>query len=323
MDTSLSSYKPPKAKWYTGRISDEQHYLHEVIQLTPIDELEQASNASVALLGYACHLGVKLNQGRIGAAKGPKAFRLQFGKQANHLQEGKTITDVGNIRCRGNSDLIVYQQDLADSVSHLLKLNYFPIVIGGGHDIAFGHYKGIHKFIQQQNSAKTIGIINFDAHLDLRQPNLDANSGTPFYEIAEQFGQENFHYCAIGIRPESNHKGLITTAQDLGVKIIEQKQCKLANLQAVKQQLNSFIEKLDAIYLTIDLDGFSSAIAPGVSAPHPIGLSYSFVKEMVQFIQKSNKLISVDFAELNPKYDIENSTAKLAASLSSEIIQNI
>jgi len=67
--------------------------------------------------------------------------------------------------------------------------------------------------------------------------------------------------------------------------------------------------------VTIDLDGFSSAYAPGVSASSPMGFSPEVVLESLELIFASKKMISIDIAEMNPKYDIDNRTAKLAASL--------
>lgn len=46
-----------------------------------------------------------------------------------------------------------------------------------------------------------------------------------------------------------------------------------------------------------------------------MGFSPDIVLETLQLIIESKKLISLDIAEMNPKYDIDNHTAKLAASL--------
>ena len=84
-----------------------------------------------------------------------------------------------------------------------------------------------------------------------------------------------------------------------------------------------FIEDVDYVYATIDLDGFSSAYAPGVSAPSPMGFSPDIVLESLKIIIDSQKLISLDIAEMNPKYDVDGQTAKLAASLVHFVMHNI
>ena len=67
--------------------------------------------------------------------------------------------------------------------------------------------------------------------------------------------------------------------------------------------------------MSIDLDGFSSAYAPGVSAPSPLGFAPHFVYKILSFIFASKKVISCDLAELNPTLDQDNITSNLAAKL--------
>ena len=83
---------------------------------------------------------------------------------------------------------------------------------------------------------------------------------------------------------------------------------------------DSFIGNNDYIYITIDLDGFSSAFTPGVSAPSPIGMNPKFVMSLLEFILSSKKVISCDIAEMNPNFDQDNSTANLAARLIDHIV---
>lgn len=73
-----------------------------------------------------------------------------------------------------------------------------------------------------------------------------------------------------------------------------------------KQKIDQFIEKVDIIYLLIDLDVFSYTQAPGVS-------SLAVVEQPVEHIFLSKKVRLVDIAKCNPLYDIQNYTARLAA----------
>ena len=75
--------------------------------------------------------------------------------------------------------------------------------------------------------------------------------------------------------------------------------------------------------MTIDLDGFSSAYAPGVSAPSSDGFSPIFVYKILDFLLLSKKVISCDIAELNPDFDINENTSTLASRLVDYIAQNI
>ena len=84
-----------------------------------------------------------------------------------------------------------------------------------------------------------------------------------------------------------------------------------------------FIEDVDYLYTTIDLDGFSSAYAPGVSASSPMGFSPDIVLKSLKIILESGKLLGLDVVELNPNYDVDDQTAKLAASLVHYVIHKV
>lgn len=75
------------------------------------------------------------------------------------------------------------------------------------------------------------------------------------------------------------------------------------------------ITKKRAIYLTIDLDVFSSSYAPGVSAPQPLGLFPWHVIPILKKLTQTGKIVAFDICELNPRHDLEELTAKLSALL--------
>jgi formiminoglutamase len=302
----------PKSLW-TGRISEEELYLHEKVKCVAIEAVELETDIkSIVLLGYACDEGVKRNQGRIGAAEGADAIRTSLGKLPNHLAAEIQLFDAGTINCV-NQNLEETQEQLSEKITFLLSKKTFPIVLGGGHDMAYGHYKGIKNHLGD----KKIGIINFDAHFDLRSNENGNNSGTPFYQIAQDCKAENtaFNYLCLGIRKDANDRKLFQTASSLGVTYIENNHFNMHYLEHVQLVLIQFMEDIDYLYTTIDLDGFSSAYAPGVSAASPVGFSPDIVLESLKVIIDSKKLISLDIAEMNPKYDSDQQTAKLASSL--------
>ncbi len=314
----MSFYKKPDTTLWTGRTSDNQLYVHEKIQCIDLEKqnIPKAIQKSFAILGYQCDEGVDRNKGRIGAINGPNAIRKMMASLSNHFSEGVTIIDTGNIICE-NNDLEKTQEVCAEKVLQLQKHQYFTLLLGGGHDIAYAHYNGLKKAIPNN----TIGIINLDAHFDLRKMIDKPNSGTPFYQIAKE--NRHFSYLCLGIQKESNNKELFTTAHELGVQYILNTDFNLQNTKYITSILNAFIASVDTIYLTIDMDGFSSPYAPGVSAPSPFGFSPDIVLEVIRHICNSDKLISVDVAELNPIYDIDSATARLAARLIYYIITYI
>ena len=143
------------------------------------------------------------------------------------------------------------------------------------------------------------------------------NSGTPFYQIAKDCENENidFNYLCLGIRKDANDRILFQTAKDLEVNYVLSDTFQMLYWNEISTWIDAFIKNVDHVYVTIDLDGFSSAFAPGVSAASPMGFTPRIVLECLKTIIGSGKLISLDIAEMNPLYDVDGQTAKLAASL--------
>ncbi|MFT5738317.1 MAG: formiminoglutamase [Maribacter sp.] len=317
----MELYRRTAPETYSGRASNQNLYVHEKVLCVDVSSLEKSSDKRVSLFGYACDEGVRRNQGRFGAIKGPDAIRKMLGKLPNHLDDETALLDVGSIHC-SNADVETAQETLSQHVKQLLDRNLFPIVLGGGHDIAYGTYNGIKKHL---GNSKSIGIINFDAHFDLRSNEDGSTSGTPFYQIAKDCEASGtaFHYLCLGIREDANDSSLFKTAKELEVKYILRDTFRIEFHNEINAWINAFIQNVDAVYVTIDLDGFSSAYAPGVSAPSPMGFTPDVVLASLKTIIASGKLTALDIAELNPIYDIDDQTARLAASLVHTLIHSL
>ena len=123
------------------------------------------ADVDFSLFGFACDEGVRRNQGRIGAAAAPDAIRRQLANFALH--HNIRITDKGNVSCE-QGDLEGAQSVLAQKITDTLAYHSMPIIFGGGHEVAFASFKGLFDYLQTQPQTGNIGIINIDAHFDLR-----------------------------------------------------------------------------------------------------------------------------------------------------------
>ena len=317
--TGLTHYTPPDAARWTGRVDDlddrDAFRWHQVIECldlsAPADQPAKQTDRGFCLLGYCCDHGVELNLGRTGAEKGPEAIRTQLANLPVNFPDSVGLYDGGDIHCR-NGDLKGAQRTLAGAVERVLSAGLFPIVLGGGHDVAFGHYLGISQYL---SSSKRLGILNFDAHLDLRPLRPAATSGTMFTQIAAECREQgtDFGYFCVGIQKTANTVSLFRMAEELGVDTVLAKDINDGDLAPVKQKIDAFCRQHDAIYVTICADVFSSAFAPGVSAPQPFGLQPETVLRLLKHVLASGKVVTFDFAEVSPRFDSDDNTAKLAA----------
>jgi len=297
---------------WTGRFDGEDALHHRIFQRVEIDEnLDTVSENNFVLQGFAVDEGVKRNKGRVGAAKAPDIIRKNL---CNFpvVEADFRLLDSGNIMCE-DENLEIAQQELANTVSIILKKGGKSIVMGGGHEVTYAHYSGVRDAYPDTK----IGIINFDAHFDNREPVGGlATSGTGFWQIAQEGTINSLH---IGIQRNSNTLKLFDIAHQFGMKYILADELFFENLPRLYIEINRFIETVDVLYVTICMDVFNASIAPGVSAQAYNGImADATFMHIYKHILASHKLKALDVAEVNPQYDIQDRTARLAACLINE-----
>jgi formiminoglutamase len=270
------------------------------------------------LLGFACDAGVARNHGRVGAAEGPRAIRRALRNMPVH--ECDRLADGGDVVCAGDA-LEAAQHALAAAVVQQLDAKRFPLVLGGGHEMAWGSFTGLAAHLALTEGAPRVGIVNFDAHFDLRRDSR-ATSGTPFLQIAqdcEARGWE-FRYACFGVSRYSNTEALFERARELGVRVELDE-----TLDAIggSSTLTSFMSDVDDVYLTVCLDVLPGAVAPGVSAPAPRGVGLDVLEPLIDVVCASGKVRLSDIAEMNPRFDADGRTAVVAARIAARIANGV
>lgn len=314
-------YIPPQHSDWQGRADTPPHSsFFQLIKLLNLkNKIRQAKNLSFGLIGFSCDEGIRRNFGRVGAIYGPHAIRHMLATLP--VQRPDIVCyDAGDITCT-NSNLEDAQAALGEAVALLLKHEITPIVLGGGHELAWAHYQGIAKELNQ----KTLGIVNFDAHFDMRPllPNQEGSSGTPFLQIANahEAQKRRFDYNCIGIQRTGNVPALFETAQKHHTHVLFAEDLEIQN-HFSHTFTDRIITENDAIYVSLCLDVIAAPYAPGVSAPQPFGIRPWKIIPILRQLATSGKVISYDIAELSPPHDIDHRTAKLAAQFIYEIIHH-
>ncbi|NVK12185.1 MAG: arginase family protein, partial [Gammaproteobacteria bacterium] len=127
---------------WTGRVDQEDGELglrwHQLIDTNH-------QNDTIDLIGFASDVGVANNKGRIGAKNGPNAVRSQLANLPFLI--AANVHDKGDIAPL-NEHIDDAQFNLAKQVHTSLEQGHFPIVIGGGHEVARGSFLGLHQWSQ-------------------------------------------------------------------------------------------------------------------------------------------------------------------------------
>jgi len=303
-------HTPPDMSLWTGRDDTELEgpdatRIHQCIKPWTED-----SPPGVCLLGFACDEGVRRNHGRVGAAQGPTALRKSLANLA--WSNEQRLYDAGDVQCI-DRDLESAQHIHASIVAKLLHHNQRVISLGGGHETAWGSFLGLTQAFPQ----KSVGIVNVDAHFDLR-PGPRANSGTPFRQMAEWSRAQDtpFRCVCVGVAEQSNTPAAFRVAETLGV---EWESDTYASVWRILQEMHGpgkrVLDETDAVLLSIDLDVLSGSLMPAVSAPAAVGVSVDAVEGVIDLVTATGKLKVADVVEFSPAFDRDGQAARTAARL--------
>src|SRR5262245_23238451 len=135
----IDTMPEPDMSIWTGRVDaadgpDALRWHQMVKPLTP------SAEPGVVLVGFACDEGVRRNGGRVGAKDGPRAIRAALANLAWH--QSAPVYDAGDVRC-DDGDMEGAQSRLAEVVADAIRAGHWPLVLGGGHETAWGTFQGI------------------------------------------------------------------------------------------------------------------------------------------------------------------------------------
>ena len=239
-----------------------------------------------------------------GCAKAPEViYNALFSDSSNASAEsGVDLNQLHQFEFSTDFSLnknLSFVNRISSIVDRILNENKKLISIGGDHAISFPIITAT------KNYYKQFSIVHFDAHPDLYE-NFDNNPNShasPFARIKEQFPEIDLYQ--VGIRTINPHQ----------LQQIDKYNVKVFDPDKFNQFCNLKIE--GPIYISIDMDGFDPAFAPGVSHIEPGGLTS---RQVINWIQTcSNQIIGADIVEYNPERDINQITAMLAAKLIKEL----
>ncbi len=300
---------PPTEALFFSRNDPDDPRMGEITRRDP----EQfPGSARAVLVGVPQDIGVRRNNGRPGAAAAPDAIRTMLYRltpynldDRNSIPDG-FLFDAGNIDCSGELEDIHARLEIV--VQEICAAGMIPVVLGGGHDITYAAASGafaVHG---------PLGLFNFDAHLDVRPAIPQRNSGTSFRMLIEEEKVVPQHLVEFGIQPFANAQQHVEWLEERGGKIQTLDAVRRSGIEsALNTAMQIGTSGKGPLYGTLDIDGVCGADAPGVSAVSPDGFRATDLLASAQALGQNPNCIALDLVEVNPAYDVDNRTAKLAA----------
>jgi formiminoglutamase len=264
----------------------------------------------VVLIGFLSDEGVRRNGGRPGAAEGPRELRrclYRMTPDAERPRESVRLfertRDLGDVVVTG--DLEQDQERLGRVVATQLALGRVPVILGGGHEVAYGHFLG---HTGTGRSAGSLEIINWDAHPDVRELRGGlATSGSPFRQAVEHPDRLCRRYRVYGLQRHAVAAAHVRWVEERGGTAVFSDRVDRDAVAGAFRQCEG-----DTL-VSFDLDAVDAAFAPGVSAPATCGLEPRLWLEAAEAAGECDLVRSIDIAELSPRHDLDSRTARLAA----------
>ena len=308
----------PYDEWSSMKAPIEPEDRRIASKIQVLESFDVLKEGDIVLMGIPQDIGVERNGGRKGASTAPFRIREFLGKLSINGIVGlqHSIYDAGNIDCEGRT-LENIREDHQAILHRILTMGAKVILLGGGHDIAFPNCR---EFV---DAFEKTGIINIDPHLDVRMKINDmAHSGTPFREMFEYKKPDTFvEFGTQKFTASTHHREYVI---EQGGRIISYEHIR--SLGHPAKQFHDILKHMRREglinYVTFDMDAVCSAFAPGVSAPATIGFTSNEIIEMAYWAG-AESVRMIDIVEVNPVYDIDDRTSRLAALMIASYISGL
>ncbi len=265
-----------------------------------------ANSARIALLGVPYDAASSFQR---GAAEGPAAIREALASDATNgwseslvdTRAPGVIVDAGDVGVNTDDDDVRVRIEAATAA--VMASERRPIVLGGDHSITYPLMRAVRR------RHPRLAILHVDAHGDLYDT-FEGNAyshACPFARIMQEKLADRL--VQVGIRTMNPHQK--AQAERFGVEVITMREWTDSTVLTFN----------DPLYVSIDLDAFDPAFAPGVAHREPGGFTSRQVIDMIQRVRGT--IVGADVVECNPRNDPAGITPWLAAKLVRELAARI
>ncbi|MFN8294833.1 MAG: arginase family protein [Chitinophagales bacterium] len=302
------------------------------------DELKKSPSKFV-LIGIPEDIGVKANLGVGGTHTAWKSFLHSFFNiQHNEFLNGASILLLGEfdfsaLQKKAKNKPVEYLRDLVSEIDkHVTTLiqkvvacGKIPIIIGGGHNNAYGNIKGAALGLHQMGKIKSpkINVINLDAHADFRV--LEGrHSGNGFsYAMTDGYLHK---YAVLGLHQNYMPQSMLDAIRknkNIQIHFFDDIFVSQKITQEQVTEMSLYFTKSTYTGVEIDLDAIENILSSAVS---PVGFSTEMTRQFIHQTASKSKIAYLHICEGATELDNglkSSNTGKLITYLVSDFVKAI
>ncbi len=210
------------------------------------------------------------------------------------------IVDLGNIK-KGFNVTDTYFA-LSSVVAEMVSNNVLPIIIGGSQDLTYANYQAY------QSLGQIINIVAVDPMFDLGKSESELSAQSYLSSIILHQPNYLFNYANIGYQTYFIDQDALKLMKNLFFDTY-----RLGIVRESLEEVEPIVRNADLI--TFDVSAIRHSDAPGNANATPNGFYGEEACQITRYAGLSDKLTSIGFYEVNPKYDRDGTTAHLVAQM--------
>ncbi|WP_179007907.1 formimidoylglutamase [Winogradskyella forsetii] len=308
-------------------------HIQLVPNLTNIYDSIVNLDVDYVVFGICEDIGVYANHGNTGTYKAWEAtLKVLLNIQSNSFTNSKRVLILGHLDYTDERETLLkfntskkkqlskvrkYVETIDSDVSHIVtsivRAGKVPIIIGGGHNNAYGNIKGC----ALANNGR-INVVNFDAHSDFRAEE-GRHSGNGFsYAFAEGFLK---NYFIFGLHENYTSDNLFKTLKKIkNLKYTTYEALEVRNETDFNAELKMALEHVAEKRFGIEIDCDAIQHIPS-SAMTPSGFSVKQARQFVNYFGQHENAMYLHICEASPSKKTANKVGKLITYLITDFIR--
>jgi arginase len=211
-------------------------------------------------------------------------------------------------------------------VEKVMGAGEFPLVLGGDHSVAIGSIAGVAAFCRKHR--KKLGVLWIDAHGDLNTSETTPSGNIHGMPMAASIGMGAIELTSVGgdFKKVDPRDVVLIGTRDLddgerkfirqsGINTFTMEEIDKHGMSTVMARALRKLRSCDLLHVSFDLDGVDPQVAPGVGTPVKGGLNYREAHLIMETLNESRKMTSLEVVEVNPILDNRNQSAEFAVEL--------